>query len=74
MNSCVMKTSKIPCKGCASALEEILEEIDGVELAKVDYDTDTISVYFKEANIDIEKLKEAVEDSGYRVKKLVCDI
>lgn len=71
MNQCVVNTSRIPCRDCAISLEGELEEIDGVEMVKVDYETDIVKIYYNKDDIDIEKVKQIIEEAGYRIKRII---
>ena len=70
MNQCLINTTRIPCRYCAISLQDRLDEIEGIEIVKVDYETDTIKIYYNTSNLDIEKLINVIEESGYRVKRI----
>ncbi|MDP7284449.1 MAG: heavy metal-associated domain-containing protein [Arenicellales bacterium] len=50
------------CGGCASAVENAVKLVTGVESVAVDYATQTATV---EGVIDAELLIQAIEDAGY---------
>lgn len=50
------------CGGCEQTVVDALEDVDGVESATADRETDTATV---EGDADTDSLVTAVEDSGY---------
>lgn len=54
------------CTGCSTRLEKVLNNIDGVENAKVSLEEKKADIKFNEEIISIDKIKEAIEDTGFK--------
>lgn len=55
------------CGHCKMSVEGALKKIDGVSAAEVNLDAGNVKVTFDESKINVETMKEAVEDQGYDV-------
>ncbi len=55
------------CASCVGRVERALKKVPGVETANVNLATENASVTFDPALVDLLKLREAVEKSGYKV-------
>ena len=53
------------CAVCPITVRKALEQVDGVALAKVDYDTKTAVVTFDDQSTSVQKLREATSNVGY---------
>lgn len=56
------------CAGCANTIEKALNQVDGVEVAQVNFATETATV--TGSNISLESLQEVVKQAGYEAKPL----
>ena len=56
------------CSHCEASVTKALKEVSGVE--NVDVDLSTKEVKVSHNNVEIEKLKEAVEDIGFDVSEI----
>lgn len=59
------KVSGMHCTGCSNRLEKVLNNLDGVESANVDFESTTAHIVYDENVLNIEKIKEAIEDAGF---------
>lgn len=66
MKNIDLKIEGMHCDGCAKRLEKVLNNIEGVESAKVSFNDKCASVEYTE-NVSIEELKEAIVDAGFEV-------
>ena len=66
MKEVVLKIEGMHCTGCSSRLEKVLNNIEGVEKAKVELEKAEATIEFDETKISIEKIKEAIEDAGFK--------
>ena len=64
------KLQGITCRECASDMENILGERDGIELASVDYDNDTVEVSFDSEALEKKDVYMAVRRLGFKVDKV----
>lgn len=67
MRNIDLKIEGMHCDGCAKRLEKVLNNIEGVENAKVTFEEKYASVEYSEENVDIEEIKEAIVDAGFEV-------
>ena len=56
------------CASCVNRIERYLRKVDGVEEANVNLATETATVRFDPARVDLERLRSAVEAAGYEAR------
>ena len=61
-----LKIEGMHCAGCSTRLEKILNNLDGVEIAKVSLEEKKATIKYDETKINIENIKEAIEDTGFK--------
>ena len=54
------------CTGCSTRLEKVLNNVDGVESAKVSLEEKKADIKYDEAQVNEKELIEAVEDAGFK--------
>ena len=55
------------CTGCSTRLEKVLNNVDGVESAKVSLEEKKADIKYDETQVNENELKEAIEDAGFKV-------
>ena len=55
------------CTGCSTRLEKVLNNVDGVERAKVSLEEKKAYIKYDEAQVNEKELIEAIEDAGFKV-------
>ena len=60
------KIEGMHCVGCSTRLEKILNNLDGVEIAKVSLEEKKATIKYDEPKINIESIKETIEDAGFK--------
>ena len=55
------------CTGCSTRLEKVLNNVDGIESAKVSLEEKKADIKYDEAQVNESELKEAIEDAGFKV-------
>lgn len=55
------------CSGCERAIQKTVSGIAGVEFAKVDLASSTVSVNYDSSRVTIDKIKSAVNNLGYKI-------
>lgn len=55
------------CSGCERAIQRAVGAIAGVESAKADLSSSTISFAYDSSLVTIDKIKSAVNNLGYKV-------
>ncbi|MEN1937427.1 copper chaperone CopZ [Paenibacillus sp. 102] len=56
------------CNHCKMAVTNALTELDGVQNVEVHLQEGTVNVEYDDTKVDVEKVKEVIEDQGYDVK------
>ena len=54
------------CTGCSTRLEKVLNNVDGVEGAKVSLEEKKADIKYDETQVSENELIEAVEDAGFK--------
>lgn len=55
------------CSSCAETVSETLSDLEGVEVASVNFATEQASVEYDESQMDPNELKKAVDETGYEL-------
>ena len=61
-----LKIEGMHCTGCSTRLEKVLNNIEGVETAKVSLEEKKATIKYNEEETNIENIKEASEDPGFK--------
>lgn len=61
-----LKIEGMHCTGCSTRLEKVLNNLEGVETAKVSLEEKKATIKYEETKINIENIKEAIEDAGFK--------
>lgn len=61
-----LKIEGMHCAGCSKRLEKVLNNLEGVEIAKVSLEEKKATIKYDETKINIENIKEAIEDAGFK--------
>lgn len=56
------------CGHCKMSVEGALKKLDGVSVAEVNLDAGKVDVTFDESKVNVDAMKEAIEEQGYDVK------
>lgn len=67
MKQIILKVSGMTCGHCVKAVENALNELEGIEQTEVQLDDGTVKVTFDPAKSDETTIKNAIEDQGYDV-------
>lgn len=54
------------CTGCSTRLEKVLNNVDGVEDAKVSLEEKKADIKYDETQVSEKELIEAIEDAGFK--------
>ena len=71
-----IKVSGMSCASCALNIEKTLNEVEGVDEARVNFGTERVTVEYNPNEIKLPELEKAIEDVGYGVlnEKVVIKI
>ena len=61
-----LKIEGMHCAGCSTRLDKVLNNLEGVETAKVSLEEKKATIKYDETKINIENIKEAIEDAGFK--------
>lgn len=61
-----LKIEGMHCTGCSTRLEKVLNNLEGVETAKVSLEEKKATIKYDENKISLESIKEAIEDAGFK--------
>ena len=54
------------CSGCERSIEKIVSNLEGVQSAKADLQTSTVSVEYNPEKVNIDQIKSAINKIGYK--------
>lgn len=66
MNQVVIQVEGMSCNHCVNSVEGALKKVPGVVSAKVNLKDKNVTVEHEDG-VDVDTLKEAIEDQGYDV-------
>jgi copper chaperone len=67
MTTTTLEVKGMSCSHCVNAIEGALKELNGVESFNVDLSGNQVTLSYDEEVVQIEKVKEAIEEEGYDV-------
>ena len=70
MKEIKLKIEGMHWTGCSNRLEKVLNNIEGVTSAQVNFDEKSAIVNFDEGKVTIEKIKENIEDAGFTAEEI----
>ena len=65
MKKIELKIEGMHCEGCSNRLEKVLNNLEGVSTASVSLEDKKANIEFNEDIINIDNIKEAIEDAGF---------
>ena len=60
-----IKIQGMTCDHCKAAVEQALNEIDGVQSAEVNLENGTAKVTYDANKVDIDHFTESIDEAGY---------
>lgn len=66
MNELKLKIEGMRCTGCSLRLERVLNNLEGVKSATVNFEEKQATIIFDINTINEKKIKEAIEDAGFQ--------
>ncbi len=63
-----LRASDLSCPSCVAKIEKALSSIDGVQSAKVHFETGRIAVEHDPQQASVDRLVQAVASAGYSAK------
>lgn len=65
----VLNVEGMSCSHCENSVKKAVGALDGVSNVTVDLKTKKVSVEFDADKVNVEAIKDAIEDQGYDVVK-----
>ena len=65
METTTLKVGGMTCQGCARSVTRVLQGLKGVASAEVSLDAAQAKVTFDPAQVDLARLRAAIEQAGY---------
>lgn len=66
MREIKLKIEGMHCAGCSNRLEKILNNVDGVESAKVSLEEKSADIKYNEEEVELNKILQKIEDAGFK--------
>lgn len=67
MDSKVLNVTGMHCASCVKRVELALDDLDGVESVKADFETGIVSVDFDPAKVSLVAIESAITAEGFTV-------
>lgn len=66
MKEIKLKIEGMHCAGCSNRLEKILNNVDGVESAKVSLEEKSADIKYNEEDVELNTILQGIEDAGFK--------
>lgn len=66
MKEIKLKIEGMHCAGCSNRLEKILNNVDGVESAKVSLEEKSADIKYNEGEVELNTILQEIEDAGFK--------
>ena len=66
MREIKLKIEGMHCAGCSNRLEKILNNVDGIESAKVSLEEKSADIKYNEEEVELNKILQEIEDAGFK--------
>ena len=66
MREIKLKIEGMHCAGCSNRLEKILNNVDGVESAKVRLEEKSADIKYNEEEVELNTILQEIEDAGFK--------
>ena len=62
-----IKVNGMHCNSCVLAVQNSLEDVDGIENAKADLESGNVQIELDTNKVSIEDINEAIQDVGFEL-------
>lgn len=66
MKEIKLKIEGMHCAGCSNRLEQILNNVDGIESAKVSLEEKSADIKYNEEEVELNTILQEIEDAGFK--------
>ena len=70
MQTVILNVPDISCEHCERAITGALTPVDGVRSVAVDIPAKQVRVEYEEGTVDVERMKEVLEEEDYPVESV----
>jgi copper chaperone len=70
MSKVTLNVPDISCEHCERTISNTLQPVEGVRSVSVDIPTKRVRVDYDEAQVDVEKMKELLQEEDYPVESV----
>lgn len=74
MKKIVLGIEGMHCEECVNRLTKVLNGLDGINDSKVSLENKNAEVEYDEDKIDLDDIKQAIEDAGFEVKEQYAEL
>jgi copper chaperone len=71
MSNVTLNVPNISCEHCERAITNALQPVEGVRTVSVDIPAKQVRVDYNDASVDLEKMKEILQEEDYPVESVV---
>ena len=66
MREIKLKIEGMHCTGCSLRLERVLNNLDGIESAKVSLEEKSADIKYNEEEVELNTILQGIEDAGFK--------
>lgn len=66
MKEIKLKIEGMHCAGCSNRLEKILNNVDGIESAKVSLEEKSADIKYNDEEVELNTILQEIEDAGFK--------
>ena len=74
MREIKLKIEGMHCAGCSNRLEKVLNNVDGVESAKVSLEEKSADIKYNEEEVELNAILQEIEDAGFKGEYVLVDV
>lgn len=63
----ILNVDGMSCQHCVDSINKAVTSLPGIDSVKVDLKAKTVEVRFSQETVNLEQIKEAIEDQGFDV-------
>ena len=69
MKDIKLKIEGMHCTGCSNRLEKVLNNIEGVEKAKVSFEENEATITYDDGKVSEKQIISEIEEAGFKAEK-----
>ncbi len=72
-NKIIIPIGGMTCASCASSVEKVVKQLDGIDSVKVNIATEKANISYDQNIVQLAEIKKAIEQAGYKVLEMKKD-